>query len=97
MGKNRHPLAGKTVKLNVKVGEKPGRLDEELIGKEYWVEDYWENIAGKSWMMCDGNPACLKYAMRAGFNGLPTDNEVVYGKVGSFGHLVHVSELGETV
>lgn len=26
---------------------------------------------------------------------LPLDNEVLYGKVGQFGHLVHISEIEE--
>jgi hypothetical protein len=34
-----------------------------------------------------------EYAMRSGVAGLPVDNEVVYGKVGAFGHLAHVSEI----
>lgn len=82
-----HPLAGKTVLLRCK--DDPGHLD----GQKYVVEDWWINVAGRSWMRCDGNPACLKYAMRGAFSGLPTDSEVVYGKVGGFGHLVHESEL----
>lgn len=48
-------------------------------------------------MFCDGNPACMKYAIRSAFAGLPTDNNVVYGKVGGFGHIVHVSELGPVI
>lgn len=91
-----HPLAGQTVTLNIKPSGNP-RLDDELKGQQYRIEDYWQNVAGKSWMDCNGNPACLKYAMRAGFAHLPTDNEVVYGKVGSFGHLIHISELGDPV
>jgi len=89
--RDKHPLAGKTVILNCKSDA------DKLNGREYRVEDYWQNVAGKSWMDCDGNPACLKYAMRSAFAGLPTDNEVVYGKVGGSGHLVHVSELGQGV
>lgn len=89
--REKHPLAGKTVILNCKP------CSEELNGKQFCVEDYWENVAGKSWMVCDGNPACLKYAMRSAFADIPTDDEVVYGKVGAFGHLVHVSELGQEV
>jgi hypothetical protein len=77
--------AGRTYKLAAK----------GLDGDEIRVEDYWDRVAGKSWMISDGNPAALKYGMRAGFNGLPLDDEVVYGKIGAFGHLVHVSELGE--
>jgi len=88
---DKHPLAGKTVILNCKPDP------NELNGKEFHVEDYWENVAGKSWMVCDGNPACLHYAMRSAFVGLPTDNEVVYGKVGGLGHLIHISELGQEI
>ena len=82
-----HPLAGKTVKLKCKPDP------EKLNGQEFVVEDWWINVAGKSWMHCDGNPSCLNYAMRSGFVGLPTDDNVVYGKVGSIGHIVHESEL----
>ena len=39
----------------------------------------------------------LSEAILLGFSGLPVDDEVVYGKVGPFGHLLHVSELGEIV
>ena len=85
--KERHTMAGKTVILKCKPDP------DGLNGKEFVVEDYWENITGESWMKCNGNPACMKYAMRAALAGLPTDNNVVYGKVGCFGHLVHVSEL----
>jgi hypothetical protein len=69
-------------------------------GAEYRIEDLCKYAAGKSWMDSDGNPACLHYAMRSVANHLPIDNEVLYGKIGSFGHLVHVSEIemlpGET-
>jgi len=94
--RSQHPLAGKTVKLNVRLSSN-SRLDDELAGQDYRIEDWWQNVAGESWMNSNGNLAALKYAMRSGFNGLPTDNEVVYGKVGAFGHLVHVSELGQEV
>lgn len=86
-----HPLAGKTVRLHCKAD--PDHLD----GQEFRVEDWWTNVYGSSWMDAQGNPACLKYALRSAFSRLPTDNEVVYGKVGAFGHLVHVSELGEVL
>ena len=89
--KQKHELAGKTVRLNC--APDPDKLN----GQEFVVEDYWENIAGRSWMFCDGNPACMKYAMRSAFAGLPIDNNVVYGKVGGFGHIVHVSELGPVI
>ncbi len=79
-----HPLAGQTVKVDLKA---PNGV------VEYRVEDYWDRVAGQSWMDSTGNPAALAYAMRAGVTGLPIDNNVPYGKVGHFGHLVHVSEL----
>lgn len=91
MTRETHPLAGKTVRLNCKPD-----LDS-LNGNAFVIEDWWINVGGKSWMICNGNIACLKYAMRSGFSELPTDDDVVYGKVGGFGHLVHISELGEVL
>lgn len=78
-----HPLAGKTVRVKANV--------DRLGGSEFRLEDWWDRIAGKSWMHCDGNPACLNYAVR-GIDLMP-DDDVVYGKIGAFGHLMHVSEL----
>ena len=88
-----HKLAGKTVKIKLNV-EHPQYV---IAGKEFRLEDWWDRVHGKSWMDCVGNPACLIYALRTGMSKLdiPTDNEVVYGKVGMFGHLLHVSELEE--
>jgi hypothetical protein len=92
-----HPLTGKTVKLRCKNTDGSA---QELDGQDFEVEDWWINVAGRSWMFCDGNPACLIFAMRSAAAGLPTDNEVIYGKVGAYGHLVHESEIvlleGET-
>lgn len=65
----------------------------ELAGQLIRIEDWWDRIAGRSWMVCDGNPACMIYAMRD--LGTPFDDEVVYGKVGGMGTLVHVSFLGD--
>lgn len=78
------PLSGRTV--TIKTGTH--------AGCEYRVEDYWDRVSGgKSWMDMGGNPACIIYGVRAGQEGLPIDDEVVYGKIGPFGHLIHVSEL----
>lgn len=79
------PLAGKTVKVKAGVAE--------IGGRELRVEDWWDRVAGRSWQVCSGNPACIGYAVRAGMSGLPTDDEVVYGKVGPLGFLVHLSEI----
>ena len=67
----------------------------EWDGEPFVVEDFWDRVYGKSWMMSDGNPAALKYAVRSALKPLPMDDEVVYGKRGYLGHLVHVSELTE--
>lgn len=64
-------------------------------GSKFEVEDWWDRVHGKSWMDCAGNPACLVYAMRSGFTGLPIDDEVVYGKLNGMGHLLHISEFEE--
>lgn len=90
-----HPLAGKKVILNETTAS--GRPNHDPApGVEYWIEDWWDKLTGKSWMFSDGNPAALMYAMR-GAGHHPIDDEVVYGKIGAYGHLVHVSELGEVV
>lgn len=81
----KHPLAGKMV--TVKAGK--------FAGETYRLEDWWDHLTGKSWGDSEGNPACIEYAMRAGMEGLPDDDEVVYGKIGAFGKLIHVSQLGE--
>lgn len=82
-----HPLAGKTVTLK--------SPDSRLDGMRFEVEDWWQNVSGGSWMDAVGNPAALNYAGKVAMKGLPIDNEVVYGKVDCYGHLVHVSELGD--
>jgi hypothetical protein len=76
-----HPLAGETVLV---------------YDDSFQVEDWWDRFYGKSWMVSEGNIAAYQYAIRSALAGLPIDDEVVYGKIGDFDHLVHVSELGET-
>lgn len=70
-------------------------VEGTLKGYEILIEDWWENVGGCSWMNADGNPACIVYGMRAGSQEfhVPIDNEVLYGKLGGAGHLVHISEL----
>ncbi len=62
-------------------------------GQEFRVEDYWDRVSGSSWADSLGNPAAINYAIRASNIGLPFDDEVLYGKIGCLGYLVHVSEL----
>lgn len=89
----RFKYAGKILKI--KKGTGYSSMGELLDGKEIIVEDYWMNINGRSWKNTHGSPAVLEYCVRA-LNKrtlLPMDDEVVYGKVGYYGHLLHVSEL----
>lgn len=85
------PLAGQTVTI------KEGVLDpvQGLVvpGAQYRVEDWWDLLTGKTWQESEGNFAAVHYGFRVGVNGLPLDNEVVYGKIGNLGHIVHVSEI----
>jgi hypothetical protein len=87
-----HPLAGKLVVVHP-VAPWDGLVNDA----EYRVQDWWLSVRGESWMWAQGNPACRQYAMRAVAGGLPIDDDVVYGKIGGLGYLVHVSELGDEV
>lgn len=87
-----HPASCTTVKLAKEVKTNFGTLP---VGFEFQVEDYWDRITGGSWMDAEGNPAALVYAMRSAFAGLPTDDEVLYGKAKGLGVLVHVSEIAD--
>ena len=56
------PYAGMTVKTKT--------------GMDFIVEDWWQNVYGKSWMLSDGNFAAMKYGVHAAMANLPIDNEV---------------------
>ncbi len=84
------PLAGKTVMIK--------QSAHELGGEEYQVEDYWDRVAGGSWMNAEGNPAVMMYAIRSGCSpniNIPINDDVLYGKINSLGHLVHTIEIEE--
>lgn len=88
--RTQHPMAGKTVVLK--------SFDSRFDGAHYVVEDYCENVLGRSWMDATRNPAAINYAIRVvNRPEIRSDNEVVYGKIGAFGYLIHVSELGTEV
>lgn len=61
------------------------------------IEDRHDAIwPNGGWGMQQGNPACLLYAMRSGFESKIMDlHDVWYGKIGQMGELVHASELEE--
>jgi hypothetical protein len=86
-------LAGKTVHIKSHINH---FQYPDFGGSEFYVEDYWDVLTGKSWTLSKGNPACLVYALR-GFGSdsfLPMDDNVVYGKrKDGMGSLVHISEL----
>ena len=86
------PLAGRTVRIKADVVHPQF---DDFGGSQYKVEDWWDRVAGVSWMHAVGNPACMIYAMRSGFAKLPTDDQVLYGKIRGLGHLIHVSEIEE--
>ena len=89
------PFAGKTVRIKQEITHP--QLPS-FGGAEFRVEDWWDRVYGDSWMGANGNPVCMIYAMRTGLSSrpVPTDNEVLYGKIGSFGHLVHITEIEHT-
>ncbi|MFI1165568.1 hypothetical protein ACH4UM_18625 [Streptomyces sp. NPDC020801] len=83
-----HPLAGQTITITANLhGSGPGE-------HEFTIEDWNDRLFGRSWMDMQGHPASMIYAVRSAVDGLPLDNEVVYGTTGGgLGHLVHVSEI----
>ena len=88
--------AGQTVKTKQGVGT--SSFGQDMSGQDFVIEDWWENVSGCSWMNSNGNPAALEYAVRSAFNGennsVPAfDGDVLYGKIGAFGHIFHVNEL----
>lgn len=92
MHKQSSPLANKKVKIKKHVVHPQF---PSFGGSEILIEDWWDKLTGGSWMHTYGNPACMIYACRTGLCSytVPTDDEVLYGKVGSYGHLVHITEL----
>ena len=85
-----HPLAGQTVTIEL---TSPGDPQFGVGPHEFTVENWWDVLTGNSWMASDGNPAAMIYGLRAGKARLPLNDEVVYGKIGGMGILVHASEL----
>ena len=85
--------SGKTVKVKNGVTIK----GESIGGDDFRVEDWAENVLGCPWFMANGNPAAIIYAVRVNERtafGIPmVDNEVLYGKLGGMGFLLHINEL----
>lgn len=83
-----HPYAHKTVKIKDSVFPFNGAY---FAGQNFRIEDWWD-IDGESWRNSKAVAAYI-YRLRAEKFGLPMDDEVIYGKMGNFGHLMHISEL----
>ena len=83
-------LAGQACTI---VSESSAPFIGDLKGKTIAIEDWWDRVTGGSWMDANGNPAAMLYGIRSGILGLPADDEVLYGKIGGLGILVHISEL----
>jgi len=75
--------AGQTVKIRPEV--------REIGGAECRVEDWWTTVYGQSWTVSQ-SPAAYRYAARTA-GDTPLDDDVLYGKIGIFGYLIHVSEI----
>lgn len=88
--RERCPYAGCTLKTRPNVGKLGG---QDLGNQDFTVEDWFENVCGKSWMFANGNPTALLYAVRTANHNVPIDNDVVYGKIDGLGYAFHVSEL----
>jgi hypothetical protein len=87
-----HPLAGKKVQLRAGVSDPERGM--VTAGAEFEVQDWWDRVSGKSWTKCPGDTAVFQYGMRIFSLGtIALDDEVVYGKIGPYGHLVHNTEL----
>ena len=93
--KNIDVYIGKIVKI------KDWVLDEDngqsLAKEDFLIEGYWKDLNnGISWKDTSLNNIAVKlYVIRLlKYNGkIPYDDNVIYGKVGMFGHLLHESEL----
>lgn len=91
---NLEEWSGKTVIVETKAP----LFGQDSCRVTYKIEAPWKDVnGGVSWMDSDNNIAALNYAIRAGVSDLPLDDRVLYGKVGFFGHLVHVSEIVDIV
>lgn len=90
MHKTQHPMAGQMVLVKFRGTKGHPQFGQ---GGNFVIEDWVDRVAGKSWKFSDGNITAMLYGIRSGFARLPLDDEVVYGKMGGLGLLVHESEI----
>jgi hypothetical protein len=87
--KTKSPLAGKEVSI------RECDYPTSLCGKTFIVEDWWDRVQvseGKSWRDCHEYLVCANYKMRM-TRREQNDDEVLYGRIGPFNYLVHVSDI----
>jgi hypothetical protein len=82
-----HEMAGKKVRI----------IDGEFVGQIYKVEDWQDRVFGRSWIGYITNPACLEYMIRRAKENTPIDDLVLYGHIGAFGKIIHISQIGAEV
>lgn len=78
-----HPLAGETVVI----------ASGTFEGHSFTIEDWWDRVAGESWIDCDENPTCAEYGMRAGADFDPLDDDVVLGHIDCAETIIHARHL----
>lgn len=89
----KHPLADQKVKIKLAAPFSLAEASWTDEDPEYLIEDWYDRVAGQSWMFSNGNLAALNYAVRSVHGDLPLDDNVVYGKIHGLGYILHQSEI----
>ena len=79
-----HHLAGKVVTVSI--------VSDPYLFK-FHLEDWADRALGKSWQDAPLDVVERDYARRVGSDGLPRNDEVVYGELAGQRYIVHVSEI----
>jgi len=78
-----HPLARQIIEL--------------VDGRSFQVDDWWDRVmqTSTSWYLSDvrRNFALAAFALEQAKTNLPMDDDIVYGKIGDFGVIIHVRQF----
>jgi len=88
-----HRLAGKVVRIRY-------HPETMFSGAMYKIIDWYDLYIGEPWHASYKCVPCMSYAIRRADNGLPLDDNVLYGEiVGVINqpHLIHECEIYEIV
>ena len=68
---------------------------QQISGKDITILGYWDELTGTGWGESHGNMAACMFAFRMGLAGYPppSNDQVLYGKIGSLSYLVCIDEL----